>query len=141
MRKPPRVSHLSNYVHLTGALIGEDVMDARCLPHVQRGVDGFAEVRGLTGTPLRLQQLHICLPSRSGSTRVLLRLTCPSEHWPFLRPALRPLWNQLAQQVRPPCLPSSCHLPACLPHCIRLKACLLGALQAGVLFCTMQLRI
>eukprot|EP00884_Botryococcus_braunii_P002682 jgi/Botrbrau1/12414/Bobra.0229s0010.1 len=86
----------------TGNFLGQ-LLEARPSPrapsfHPPASVTSYIDVRGWDGRTVPVQQLYTCLPSRQGSTRALLRLSCPASHWPILLPAMRPEWDRLARQ-------------------------------------------
>lgn len=46
-----------------------------------------------------LHQLHVCLPSRPGHTRLLYRMSMDFMHWAIWVPGIQRFWKQIAGQV------------------------------------------
>ena len=46
-----------------------------------------------------LHQLHVCLPSRAGKTRLLYRMSMDFMGWARHVPFIRALWKSVADQV------------------------------------------
>jgi chlorophyllide a oxygenase len=48
-----------------------------------------------------LHQLHVCLPSSEGRTRLLYRMSLDFMHWTKAIPGIHRFWQSIAEQVRP----------------------------------------
>ncbi len=53
-----------------------------------------------------LHQLHICLPSRPGHTRLLYRMSMDFMDWTRFVPGIQSFWQRIAGQV--PSCPTPC---------------------------------
>lgn len=57
-----------------------------------------------------LHQLHVCLPSKPGHTRLLYRMSMDFMHWAIWVPGIQAFWRRIAGQVCPKHA-SLCHVP------------------------------
>ena len=57
-----------------------------------------------------LHQLHVCLPSKPGHTRLLYRMSLDFMHWVKLVPGIQQFWQYIAGQVCPLSLQELCNI-------------------------------
>ena len=51
-----------------------------------------------------LHQLHVCLPSKAGHTRLLYRMSMDFMHWAIWVPGIQAFWKRIAGQVCSRCM-------------------------------------